>query len=153
MDTLTITSAMLVSMGIENVRVLGIENVRVRALPRGGSGATGAGQRAGSRAGLMMRAQGLHRIDSLDDSQGIGGGSRCPQGSDGIDTRGRQLAPAQLGNLAGNRELLTRRQTSERPGTKCTTQSPRLRCWPIQWTDATRGGTTSRRDLCRPTPS
>ena len=35
-------------MGIENVRVLGIKNVRVRALSRGGSGATGAGQRAGS---------------------------------------------------------------------------------------------------------
>ena len=35
-------------MGIENGRVLGTESVRVRALPRGGSGATGVGQRAGS---------------------------------------------------------------------------------------------------------
>ncbi len=42
-----------VSMGIENVRVLGIEDVRVRALLRGGSGATGAGQRAGSE--VVMR--------------------------------------------------------------------------------------------------
>ena len=31
-------------MGIENCRVLGAESVRVRALPRGGSGATGAVQ-------------------------------------------------------------------------------------------------------------
>ncbi len=45
--------AFSVSMGIENVRVLGIEDVRVRALLRGGSGATGAGQRAGSE--VVMR--------------------------------------------------------------------------------------------------
>ena len=32
-------------VGIENCRVLSTESVRVRALPRGGSGATGVGQR------------------------------------------------------------------------------------------------------------
>ena len=37
-----------VSMGIENYRVLGTESVRVRALLRGGSGATGVGQRSRS---------------------------------------------------------------------------------------------------------
>ena len=34
-------------LGIENCRVLGAESVRGRALPRGGSGATGVGQGAG----------------------------------------------------------------------------------------------------------
>ena len=41
-------------MGIENVTLLGIENVTVWRLPRGGSGATGAGAAQGARAVIMI---------------------------------------------------------------------------------------------------
>jgi len=54
----------LMSMGIENCRVLGTESVGVRALPRGGNGATGVGQRARS-AVVMTEPLSLQAIRCL----------------------------------------------------------------------------------------
>ena len=66
-------------MGIENGRVLGTESVRVRALPRGGSGATGVGQRAGS-AVVMTEPLSVQLIRRLLGSQGDGSLWRVPRG-------------------------------------------------------------------------
>ena len=66
-------------MGIENGRVLGTESARVRALPRGGSGAAGVGQRAGS-ALVMTEPLSLQAIRRLLDSQGDGWLWRVPRG-------------------------------------------------------------------------
>ena len=50
-----------VSIGTENVPVIGMENVPVRRLPRGGSGATGAGQWAGASQSSMRLSLDLPR--------------------------------------------------------------------------------------------
>ena len=42
-------------MAIDDVKVLATKNVRVFGLPRVGSGPTGAGQQAGSKALLLTR--------------------------------------------------------------------------------------------------
>ena len=69
----------MVSMGIENCRVLGTESDRVGPLTRGGSGATGAGQRARS-AVVMTEPLSLQAIPRLFDSQGDGALWRVPRG-------------------------------------------------------------------------
>ena len=72
------------------------KNVRVRALHRGGSGATGAGQRAGRRAGLMTRAPGPDRrsaliapVDQLEEEDGAALGHR--QVPDLVDDEERRV--------------------------------------------------------------
>ena len=72
-------SDIMLSMGIENVRVLGIEDVRVRALLRGGSGATGAGQRAGSEV-VMRGSLSRQAIRRLLGSRGGGSPWRVRRG-------------------------------------------------------------------------
>ena len=70
-------------MGIENCRVLGTESGSVGPLPRGGSGATGVGQRARNRfrgvlachghgnGSLPGKAQGFRRQDIVERHGGI----------------------------------------------------------------------------------
>ena len=66
-------------MGIENGRVLGTESGRVGPLARGGSGATGAGQRA-RNAVVMTEPLSLQAIPRLFGSQGDGALWRVPGG-------------------------------------------------------------------------
>ena len=67
------------SIGTENVPVIGIENVPVRRLPRGGSGATGAGQRAGNVV-VMTDPLAVGMVQRLFDSRGDGWPWRAPHG-------------------------------------------------------------------------